>query len=398
MLSLINRENNLTSSLANLYLLFYACYLVVPVFQYFVIGIGDPYDSHFTQSNFVAYTIEFILFLIIYFLLNKNIKKFKKVKLSFNIGIDQLLLILSLGSLFLIMQFVYTEAYIYSNIDRTLGLTKFHSIPEIYTYLFMPAYVMICYRINELSRFQKIWFVICVFIYLIIWFDLGSRGELLVVLIFWIVTRPKGLFSLTTMVFGITLVAVILYASVSSRWNKEGVNEVVSVVLENPQALSLADLEFAWGLRNYNKLTEVNFKFDYRLESHLEGFLKGPAKLMGVTVDDPANRFRYLYNSERVKNGATYGGTGFSFFYEARQAFGLFSWLQYVIFWSIVLFVSSNLAHSNFLQVYAALLFPNLLTLIRAGFPIGMIVTKFVYTWLLILTMLTIRKIITFKR
>jgi hypothetical protein len=384
--------------IALLFMLFYSLYYLVPFIQYFVLGIGDPFDAYFTSERFLIYTFEFVMFMLAYRLTSKFFRKTKTIYWSFRISLGILLISMLLGSTLLIIQFVYTESYEYASTARALALTKFHSIPEIYAYLFMPGYVLILFRYKELKLFQKLLFYFSLLIYCSIWIILGSRGELLIVFFFWLTSREKKLISRTNVLIAIPVVLVILYGSITSRWQVKGVEEVVNVIEEHPEALSLADLEFAWGLRNFNKLNGVDFRFDYMLESHVEGFLKGPASLAGISIDDPPNRYRYKYNAERVKGGTSYGGTGFSLFYEAREAFGFLSVIQYFLLWTMIFFISVNLTNSNVLQIYATLLLPNLLLAMRSGLPIGMVLTKSIYTVVLIFFFLLLEKLLMKKR
>ncbi|MDB2403958.1 hypothetical protein N9W22_01485 [Schleiferiaceae bacterium] len=379
--------------IALLFLLFYSLYYLVPFLQYFVLGIGDPFDPYFTSKRFLSYTLEFIMFILAYKLTSTFFRKTTPTRWRFRVSVGVLLMSMLFGSFLLIVQFIYTDAYEYGLIDRSLGLTKFHSLPEIYVYFFMPGYVLILHRFKELKYIQKIVFYSSLLAYFIIWYIMGSRGELLLPLLFWLSSGKKKLLSLRNLLIMIPLIIAILYSSISTRWQVRSIKEVINVVIEHPEALSLADLEFAWGLRNFNKLDGVDFRFDYMLESHVEGFLKGPAGLLGIHFDDPPNRYRYEHNAERVQNGATYGGTGFSLFYEAREAFGPFSFVQYFLLWSLMCFISLNLKKSNVLQVFAALLLPNFLLIIRAGLPLGMILTKAVYTIVIISLFLLLERV-----
>lgn len=379
--------------IALLFLLFYSLYYLVPFIQHFVLAAGDPYDPYFTSKRFLSYTLEFIMFVLAYNLTSTFFRRTKPSRWHFRVSLGVLLMSMFFGSILLIVHFIYTDAYEYGLIDRSLGLTKFHSLPEIYVYFFMPGYVLILHRFNEMKYKQKIVFYFSLLVYLIIWYIMGSRGELLLPLFFWLSSGKNKLVSLRNILVMIPLVLAILYSSISARWQVRTIKEVINVVIDHPEALSLADLEFAWGLRNFNKLDGVDFHFDYMLESHVEGILKGPAALVGVQLDDPANRYRYEHNAERVKNGATYGGTGFSLLYEAREAFGPFSFIQYFLLWSLMCFISLNLKKSNMLQVYAALLLPNFLLIIRAGLPLGLILTKAVYTIIIICLFLLLDRV-----
>lgn len=388
------RKHKNSSSLAKLFLMFYFLYLLIPIIQYFVLNIGDPFDPFFTNQRFREYAWEFILFIVTFFVAHKLYSKSASVDWRFSIGNRLLLAQMFFGSALLIFQFYYTDSYRFVSIDRSLSLTKFHTLPELYSYLFMPSYVLLLYRLGEMKLKQKMIFYFTSFVYFIIWYKLGSRGELLIPLIFWIAADDKKFLSGRNVLISIPLIVLIFYSSISSRWKTSGASEVINIVKEHPEALSLADLEFAWGLRNFNKLKGVGFTFDYWLESHIEGLLKGPAGLLGISLDDPPNRYRYKHNAERVANGASYGGTGFSLFFEAKEAFGPFSIVQYIILWTVLIGISLNIRNSNFVQVYAALLLPNLLLVIRAGLPIGMILTKALYTLILILFMLIVQKVI----
>ena len=358
-------------------------YGLTPFVNYNLLDSPDLRDDFFTIENYSMFFTHFIIFnLLSVFFISFAVNSKSRFNLK-RIKIYSLILSLIGVSLYIIHWYISGAINLINTGNKALILSSFFSIPPIFEYFLYPSFALYFLSIKsrkDIFRFEFLGVLLFVIFNLFI----GNRAPLLylvVMILYSLAFRNKLFLNTKTILIGTFVVLSLIFFSVKSRFdNKISVKELVSLVQDNPELASFANLEYAWGLRNYNHLRGVNFKQKYPLESYLTGFISGPAKIFGIQIIHPAKRFRDLYHSERESNGGDYGGTGYSLFYEAEMSFGIFfSFIPYSILLFLIYLIEKNSFKSILGIIILSVIINDFMVINRSAFPLSNFIYKPLY-------------------
>ena len=381
---LFNSYRNLNErTLIVIILLISNLYCLIPFLNYSILGVNDIFDNYYSIPRHISYFIHFIAFNTAGILFLRR-KIDKKIKFSLKkIKIYSFILTL-LGLLFFVIQLYITGAInLISSQNKALILSAFFSSPPIFEYFLYPGFTLYFISINskkDIFKFELLGILLFVATMLII----GNRGPVLYILVLSVFSfgyKNRIVLNTKAIIFGVVFVLFMIFFSIRSRFKEHlSVTEVVELVKENPEFASIANLEYAWALRNYNQLKSVNFKQKFPFESYAVGILKGPYRMLGYEIIHPAKRFRNIYHADRIAEGGEYGGTGYSFFYEAEINFGLF--LSFIVYF-FLFFLLHLLEKYTYVSIVGIIIFSiiinDFMVIIRSGFPLSNFIYKPIY-------------------
>jgi hypothetical protein len=371
------------STLKVIILLIANLYGLIPFITYNILGNEDVFDNYYSVSNYVSYLIHFTVFnttgmlflkLKIDKKINYSIKKNKLYSFIFSL----------IGLLLFIMQWYLTGAIdLISSQNKGLILSSFFSIPPIYEYFLYPGFALYLISSNskkDIFRFE----LLAIFLFVTIMLMIGNRGPvlyILVLVIFSLGYKNRLELSKKLIFAGVIFISVLIFFSIRARFKEKlSVIKAIELVKENPELASLANLEYAWGLRNYNHLKSVKFKQRFPFESYVISVLKGPAKILGYELVHPSKRFRNIYHSDRMSKGGEYAGTGYSLFYEAEMNFGLFfSFIPYVFLFFLLHLLEKYTYRSIFGIMIFSFIINDFMVIIRSGLPFSNFIYKPIY-------------------